>query len=372
MNECKCCLGYAGERLCVTSTFRYELIIEIKSRLPPGATLLGTVLSSDKTNISIMTGDRMAHPVLISLVNISANVRMKSANYAFALLALLPIPKFLEKNKKVRGILNDRLRHACLNFVLAPLKLTATVGIMMSDPLEQARWCFTPLAAYIADTQEAIMLATVAGKTSHLTMASYKEMGDLFRHPPQTATMTLTQRHLIQNNLSTGDGLEAYYAEAMKKHLNGVDAPFWRDWPGAEPSKFLTLEPLHHWHKAFWDHNAKWCIRAVGSEEIDFWFSIIPYRVGYRQFKEGISNLKQVTGREHRDVERYMVAVIAGAVSPKFLTAIRAMMDFCYLAQAPVISDDDCIAIDNALIKFHHNKQAILDAGARCGYGKRF
>ncbi|KIM71811.1 hypothetical protein PILCRDRAFT_29002, partial [Piloderma croceum F 1598] len=140
---------------------------------------------------------------------------------------------------------------------------------------------------------------------------------------------------------------------------------FWRDWPGAEPSKFLTPEPLHHWHKAFWDHDAKWCIRAVGSEEINFRFSILPYRVGFRQFKEGISKLKQVTGCEHCDAERYMVATIAGAVPKNFLIAIHALMDFRYLAQAPVISDDDCNNIENALREFHKHKDAILEAGAR-------
>ena len=41
-----------------------------KSQLPAGATLLGTVLSSDKTNISVLTGDRVAHLLLISLTNI--------------------------------------------------------------------------------------------------------------------------------------------------------------------------------------------------------------------------------------------------------------------------------------------------------------
>ncbi|KAI6039397.1 hypothetical protein EDC04DRAFT_2527380, partial [Pisolithus marmoratus] len=35
-----------------------------------GRTLLGVVLSSDKTNISVMTGNRMAHPLLLSLANI--------------------------------------------------------------------------------------------------------------------------------------------------------------------------------------------------------------------------------------------------------------------------------------------------------------
>ncbi|KAI6101840.1 hypothetical protein F5141DRAFT_1065808 [Pisolithus sp. B1] len=44
-----------------------------RDALPCGATVLGVVLSSDKMNISVMTGNRMAHPVLISLANIDTN-----------------------------------------------------------------------------------------------------------------------------------------------------------------------------------------------------------------------------------------------------------------------------------------------------------
>lgn len=345
--------------------------MSLQSKLPEGATLLGTILSSDKTNISVMTGDRMAHPVLISLANISAEVRMKSSQHAFQLLALLPVPKFPDTRPVVRGVLNDRLVHACLDFVLAPLKIAAAIGIMMTDPLGQSRFCFTPCAAYMVDTQEAILLAGVAGKTSHLTTANFRQFGDPFRHETRTAALTLSQRDAIRGSMHPSDDLIDYKHEAMKYRLNGVDSLFWRDWPYAEPATFLTPEPLHHWHKAFWDHDAKWCIRAVGPSEIDFRFCILPQRVGFRHFKEGISKLKQVTGRDHRDIERYMVGIIADAVPTDFLITIRSMMDFRYLSQAPRIDDDNIDSINAALAEFHKHKDAVLDADARVGKGSR-
>ncbi|KAI6023119.1 hypothetical protein BKA83DRAFT_4027559, partial [Pisolithus microcarpus] len=42
----------------------------MQSQIPQGATLLGTILSLDKTTISVLTGDHITHPLLISLVNI--------------------------------------------------------------------------------------------------------------------------------------------------------------------------------------------------------------------------------------------------------------------------------------------------------------
>ena len=70
--------------------------------------------------------------------------------------------------------------HECLDFILKPLKKAAKVGIMMSDPVGFCRYVFTPLAAYIVDVQEALALSGVAGKMSHVTMATYKKFGNSF------------------------------------------------------------------------------------------------------------------------------------------------------------------------------------------------
>ena len=313
-----------------------------------------------------MTGGRVAHPLLISLANLFMDFRNKATNHAFHLLGLLPIPKFIHKDRKICGILESRLVHECLDFILRPLKKAAEIGTMMSDPLGSLRYVYTPLAAYIVDTPEAAMLSGVAGKTSHLTMASYKEFGDPFRHHPRTSSTTLTQLHAIEDLVTPWD-IKAYAKKAATYRLNGVHRLFWRDWALSDPSKFLTPEPLHHWHKMFWDHDAKWCIRAVGPSEIDFRFSILHPHTSFRHFQEGISKLKQVTGREHRDMQRYMVAVIADAVPKDFLIAIRALADFRYLSQTPEISDQICTMIDDALQEFHNHKDSIISAGVRTG-----
>ena len=152
-------------------------------------------------------------------------------------------------------------------------------------------------------------------------MASYKQLGDNFRHEPRTASTTLAQLHMLEEKTDPWN-LEAYFKAASEFHLNGVHRPFWVDWAMSDPSIFLTPEPLHHWHKAFWDHDAKWCIISVGAAKLNFYFSVLHQHVGFQHFKEGISSLKQVTGREHQEVQCYIVSVIADAVPPDFLIAI--------------------------------------------------
>lgn len=90
--------------------------------------------------------------------------------------------------------------------------------------------------------------------------------------PPRTAKSTLDQLASI-----TCDPLdvEGYIDECSDFRLNGMFLPFWRNWPLADPSWFLTPEALHHWHHQFYDHDLWWCLRAVGVQEIDFCFSVL-------------------------------------------------------------------------------------------------
>lgn len=295
--------------------------------LPPGATLLGVVLSSDKTNISVMSGNRLAHPVLISLANIDARIRSKSSLHAYFLLALLPVAKFAHKTTRIRSLLQDRLFHRALDIVLSPLKVAARVGIMMSDPIGNLRYCFPPLASWIADTPEESLVACTGPKVSPVTTATSKDFGDPHRHPPRTADKTLDAICSACSKHSPRD-YKNFLKTIKPLGLNGVVEPVWMDWALSDPSHFITIEPLHHFHRFAWDHDVQWCVKALGDTELDFRFSIIQTPVGYRSFDEGISKLKQVTGRDHRAVQRYIIGVVAGGVPRGFLIVVRALLDF--------------------------------------------
>ncbi|KAG1900849.1 uncharacterized protein F5891DRAFT_1188342 [Suillus fuscotomentosus] len=340
---------------------------DIQSQLPRGATILGTVLSSDKTNATTMTGARVAHPLLLGLANIRMRTRTKLSSRAFLLMALLPIPQYLHPNQWMWGVLKDCLIHECLAIVLRPLMIAPKIGIMMSDLVGNVRHCYTPLAAYIVDTPEACMLACMRGKTSPFTMASYLEFGDDFCHPERMRSITLDQLASIKVD---PNNLEAFFEVCTEYRLNSVHAPFWMFWPHANPSIFLTLELLHHWHKEFWDHDLHWCLAAIGALELNFRFSILQPITGYRHFPGGISNLKQVTGRVHHDVQCYIVGLIAGAAPHRFVIAIHALMDVQYMAQSPSPDDNLLTSIDQSLLTFHQNKAVIMTLGVRMGAKK--
>ena len=99
------------------------------------------------------------------------------------------------------------------------------------------------------------------------------------------------------------------------------------------PSQLFPIEILHHLHKAFWDHDVKWVTRAIGDHELDLCFSLLQLRSGYHHFSSGISGLKHVTGRVHRDVQWYILGLIADTVCPEFVICICALLDLRYLSQ---------------------------------------
>ena len=342
-----------------TSTFQ--------EKLPDGATLLGVVLGMDKTNISVMTGGTMVRPLYLSLANLPMEYRLKASNNAYVLLALVPIPVYPDKLQHVASVLENRLVHKALDMILLPLKYAAVFGRLMSDPRGSSRLCFTLLASCVVDTPEAGLLSGVKGMTSHLTMAFHKEFGDSTRHPPRTREKTMRMLQKVGKTYKPWAQIDQYVIAAKNVRLNGVHKLFWRDWHLAEPSVFFTPELLHHSHKMFGDHDRKWCSNAVGSQEINFRYSVLQQHTGFRHFHKGVTGLRQATCREHKDMQRYIVAVIAGAVSESFVIAIRSLITFRYLSQAPEVSETLLKEMRSALETFHKHKHAIIEARARRG-----
>ncbi|KIM83716.1 hypothetical protein PILCRDRAFT_88067 [Piloderma croceum F 1598] len=296
------------------------------SSLPKGHTLLGVIGASDKTPLTIGTGNKEMHPVLLSLANINAGVRMKATAQAFALAAYLPIPKFLNVSAQLQATLAARVYHICLDIICANLKKAEEMGVTLSDPAGNLRKCHTPLVSWIADLPEQRLLACVLASQSPFSLAATEQFGDLHSLARRERSYTLG---LIWDACIQAD--PALLADFVKvcqlRGLNGVHQPFWRDWGNADPSLFLTIDILHAFHKFFFNHPLKWVTNIMGGNELYRRMAALQPRIGNRHWRNGISKLKQVTGREHRDLQKILVSVIAGAVPINVLCAVRALLN---------------------------------------------
>ncbi|KAH8999792.1 hypothetical protein EDB86DRAFT_3063873 [Lactarius hatsudake] len=311
-----------------------------QDRLPTGATQLAVVGASDKTCVTAMTGGLEMYPAYLTLANIVSEVRMKASSHAWMCFSFLPIVKF-DVHSSFQSILSARLWHACMDKAFVRCKDAAVTGYHMADPCGCSRLSFPLLAAWIADLPEQHLISAMAKSTLPLSCAVTNQFGDAFPHPPRHGQETIK---LIQDLTSRVDPwmLDVFQDKAKELSLSGVHLPFWRDWYMADPYHFLVPEILHTCHKFFYDHPLQWCINAISALEFDSRFKSLHPHVGFRHFGNSVTHVKQMTGCEHRDIQRSIVAVIAGTVPPRFLCAIRALSSRRYLPKLEILHHFAC------------------------------
>ena len=83
---------------------KYLSLIVHQDILPPGHGFIGVISASNKTPLTMGSGNKKMHPLLLSIANIHAGVCMKATSQAYALVAYLPIPKFLNVSPAVQSI----------------------------------------------------------------------------------------------------------------------------------------------------------------------------------------------------------------------------------------------------------------------------
>jgi hypothetical protein len=102
---------------------------------------------------------------------------------------------------------------------------------------------------------------------------------------------------------------------------------------------------------------------CIGEDELDLRYSVIQPEIGFRHFTAGVSKLKMTSGREHCDMQRYVVAPLAGGGPPAFVRCVRALVDFFYVSQQDFLDEDDITTLQDLITEFHDGKDIILEKG---------
>ena len=88
-------------------------------------------------------------------------------------------------------------------------------------------------------------------------------------------------------------------------------------------------------------------------------------------FPEGITSLSRVSGTEHKNICRILIGLVIGLPLPtgqgssRVIKAVRALLDFLYLAQFPSHTSETLQRLNNSLALFHQNKSVFVDFGVR-------
>ena len=86
---------------------------------------------------------------------------------------------------------------------------------------------------------------------------------------------------------------------------------------------------------------------------------------------KGISTLSRVTGQEHDQMCRILLGLVidiplpGGLSNVRLIRAVRAVLDFLYLAWYPVHTDETLELLEDALARFHDAKDIFVDLGIR-------
>lgn len=303
----------------------------------------------------------------MSLGNISSDIRNKPSHRCWILIAYIPIPIFTDP-KSVHTALHHRLFHQCLATVLNSLIVPGQEGIDLVDSRGDVRCCFPRVAAYLADYPEQLLINIAAQWNSPVTTAGFAHLGNSRARPRRTKQWILSRIDRACEQADPND-IAAYTAAAKEFGLNAVNEPFWRHLPGYQPELVLAPDNLHGLFRFWRDHILQWIIKLVGEEELDHRLEVLQPMIGLRHFANGIKHLSQWTGREDRELQRIILASIAGApkINSEALRCLRAFHDFLYLAQYRSHSPTTLKYLQISLRSFHTLKNIFITNGARCG-----
>ncbi|KDR77955.1 hypothetical protein GALMADRAFT_94455 [Galerina marginata CBS 339.88] len=322
-----------------------------------GATFCPIILGSDKTTVSVATGQNDYYPLYMSNGLVHNNVRRAHRN-ALTLIAFLAIPKTNKEHEDSDEFRKFRrqLFHGSINRILQSLK----PGMEKPEVVRYAdghyRRTIYGLGPYIADYPEQVLLACIVQNWCPRCDAAW-------------------------NNLDGGGGrrahrltealFEALGTKALWDDYGIVDGilPFTHGFPRADIHELLSPDLLHQIIKGtFKDHLVTWVtdyIEAVHTPteakkilaDIDRRIAAAPSFPGLRRFPEG-RGFKQWTGDDSKALMKVYLPAIAGYVPSQMVKAISSFMEFCYLVRRSVIDEDDLVAIDAAVSDFHRHRVA--------------
>ncbi|KAJ3717386.1 hypothetical protein C8R42DRAFT_587036 [Lentinula raphanica] len=151
----------------------------------------------------------------------------------------------------------------------------------------------------------------------------------------------------------------------MEREVSGyVYRPFWQDLPFTDIHFSITPDVLHQLYQGVLKHLISWCQDILGSHELDRRIRCLPPSFGVRHFKNGITALSQISGSERKNMGKILLGCLVGSSMPRqALTAVRAILDFIYLAQYSTHDEDTLSYMTDALNLWHKNKTAFIDIG---------
>lgn len=340
-----------------------------QASLDAGSTVVPVIVSTDKTQLSVFSGQKEAYPAYLSIGNIPKSIRRKPSLHAQTLFAYLPTAQFNTADLTNTDIRMAKARafHYAMKHIFSSLKEAGKEGVLMTSGDGKTRHCFPILAVYIADYPEQCLVTCV--RYGHCPLCECPpdqlgEWGDCEKRSQSDVLETLTA---------------AFNARSVKDRdtilkdsgLAPIKDPFWADLPHLSIHSSITPDILHQLYQGLIKHLTGWIQRLIGPKELDRRLSCLPPNHPVRIYDKGISSFSRLSGNEHRQIAKQLLGCLIGRVADEAVRATRALLDFLYLAQYQSHSDGTLQYLEAALSEFHAHKEIFLTSNARKGSSSR-
>ena len=332
-----------------------------------GATVIPVIISSDKTQLTLFRG-KTAYPVYMTIGNIPKNIRRKPSRSAQMLIGYIPTSK-LEgmSNKTARRRSLANLFHACMEMVLDPIRPHGETGLLMMSGDGTWRRCHPILATFVGDYPEQTLVTCTFNGRCPKCLVPHSELGEYTHYPPRDYAEAIDTYLLASNDM------KAFLAACRSTGLKPVYLPFWRRLPLTNIFISVTPDILHQLLQGVLKHVLSWLTHSAvfGGAVIDARSRAMPPNHHITIFAKGITSLSRVTGKEHKDMCRFLIGLVTdlplrgGHSSSRVVRALRAILDFIYLAQFPSHTTDTLDRLETSLSRFHENKSIFLDLELR-------
>ncbi|KAI0702724.1 hypothetical protein C8Q76DRAFT_771687 [Earliella scabrosa] len=325
-----------------------------------GSVFCPVILGSDKTTVSVATGQNEYYPLYLSNGLVHNTTRRAQRN-AVSLLAFLAIPK---TDREFADDANFRkfrrqLFHTSLQTILQSLEPGMTVPEVVRYGDGHFRRTVYGLGPYIADYPEQALLACIVqGWCAKYECDARRQDLDGGGH---------LRSHEITDALLDSMDLKALWDDYG---IVGDLLPFTVAFPRADIHEMLSPDLLHQIIKGtFKDHLVTWVeeylvlthgktAASVILADIDRRIAAAPHFPGLRRFPEG-RGFKQWTGDDSKALMKVYLHAIVGYVPPQMVQCLSAFLDFCYLVRRNVITTTTLLQIEDALARFHRDRTGV-------------
>ncbi|KAF9231476.1 hypothetical protein BU15DRAFT_90902 [Melanogaster broomeanus] len=278
-----------------------------------GSTFVPIILGSDKTTVSVTTGNNEYYPLYLSIGNVHNNVHCAHRD-AVVLIGFLAMPKTTKEHAADTKFckLRQQLFHSSVAKILKSLKPAMSTPEVVCFGDGHYHWVIYGLGPYIADYEEQVLLACIVRGWCLKCLANRENLDEDALH-------------------CCRDYMEALVEEATLGELwddfgiVGDLVPFTNDFPHADIHQLIMPDILHQVIKGtFKDHLVDWVEKYIRDQhtkcqadqildDIDRRIATVTSFSGLQRFPQG-HGFKQWTGDDSKVLMKIYLPAIEGHV----------------------------------------------------------